>query len=163
MNIRIHAGFVPEALTDGEKVLLAFLCTAFHNETIHTELFMNTQDIRIMLGEARLTARARSMLKFHDFYRIAEYNNDVWSFQIRDPKNSSTSGHVHSQLTTLTDPTYICMYYYLLGRMHPWDKTCVDYTGLDDVANCKKPLSWFAKLQMDFRMNREVFLDVDDL
>ena len=156
MNIRIHAGFEPEALTDGEKVLLAFLCVAFHNETIRTELFMNTQDIRIMLGENRTSARSKSMLKFHNFYKIAEYNNDVWSFQIRDIKNScANNGNVYSIPTTLTEPTYICMWYYLLGRMHPWDKTCIDYTNLEDVANCKKPLSWFAKLQMDFATNRE--------
>ena len=163
MNIRIHAGFDPEALTDGEKVLLAFLCTAFHNETKDTELFMNTQDIRIMLGEARLTARSQKMLKFHSFYKIAEYNNDVWSFQIKDQKRWCTSGHVEWQPAKLTDPTFICMWYYLLGRMHPWDTVCVEYTGIEDVANCKKPLSWFAKLQLDFQINRELLEEYDGL
>ena len=154
MKIKIHDGFVPESLTDGEKVFLAFLCVAFHNETCRTELFINTKDIRVMMGVKALTSKVR-MLKFHSFYRIAQYNSEVWSFQIKDLKTHVTSGHVHWQEVELRDPKYIQMWYYLIGRMHPWDRTCVEYTGLEAVINSPAPMNWFAKEQMDFRIMGE--------
>lgn len=150
MKIKIHKGFEDYQLTDSQKVLAAVLAMCWSYEKPDTEFFFHSLDIRTMLGEANCTPRTIAMMPFISQYEVGEYTGEVWSFKLKDRKRQSHSGNCYWIYSEIEDPRAINIYYYLVGRLHPWSKAHTDFKNVRDLEKQKRPFTHFMweQLQM---------------
>ena len=152
MKIRIHQFLEDFDLTDGQKVLAALLATAFNNEGPRSEFYFHVSDIRVMLRNKQLqSVKNTDMMPFIAHYTIAEWTRDHWSFRLKDPKKQSRAGNVAWVETELTDEKSINIYHYILGRLTPWERGCMDHTGIRDFNSQEKPYTHWLYHQLHFQ------------
>ena len=153
MKIKIPREFQDYHLTDGQKIFAAVLQLCIHREGRNTEFFFHASDIRKMIGSKFQSFDNILFMPFIDRFDIGRYTDNIWSFQIKGKRYQHGPTWIWADLKGDYAKQ---LYYYLMGRLSPWDRTVKPHRGITDFEQQGTTLTHYVDDQLNIHADREL-------